>query len=172
MEISESQSLIKDGVPSLAKSMWADLGCGSGVFTYALAGLLQPASKVVAVDRSLQRLDAQYNGCEIEFIKSDIEHDPFPFGTMDGILLANALHYVKDQKLFIQKLKRSLTPGGTIILVEYDTEKSNPWVPYPVSFSKAKTIFAENGFEKIAKTGERQSVYRSEFIYACRIAQG
>lgn len=170
MEIIEARKMIETGIPTSENSLWVDLGCGAGTFTYALAGLLKTSNKIIAIDRQLQKLEKELEGCEIEFRKSNIESDPFSFQQVNGILMANSLHYVRDQSSFIKKLKNQLTKDGRIILVEYDTETSNQWVPFPVSFNKAQKLFCENGFKAVKKIGERKSVYNSGLMYASLIA--
>jgi ubiquinone/menaquinone biosynthesis C-methylase UbiE len=171
MKTSDATSLIERGFSSkLLSTHWADLGCGSGVFTNALAGLLGDASKIYAVDRDDQHLKIleTYKG-EIEFIKLDFIQDPLPFVNLDGILMANSLHFVKDKSAFAEKIKKHLKRNGQLIIVEYDTERQNRWVPYPASFDKLTQIFSAAGFTSIKKIGERNSVYRSEKMYASSI---
>jgi ubiquinone/menaquinone biosynthesis C-methylase UbiE len=171
MKVSDAISLIEGGFPTkFPNTTWADMGCGSGIFTNALTSLLGGASKIYAVDKDDQHLKIyQTDEIEIEFIKLDFIQDPLPFVNLDGILMANALHFVKDKSAFIEKVKKHLKRNGQLIIVEYDTERQNRWVPYPVSFEKLSEIFSIAGFTSIKKVGERNSVYRSEKMYACSI---
>jgi ubiquinone/menaquinone biosynthesis C-methylase UbiE len=89
-----------------------------------------------------------------------------PVNNLDGILMANALHYVKDKNVVIKKLAKHLKPAGQFIIVEYDTEQSNQWVPYPISFSRLQETFSAEGYNDIKKIGERRSVYRGGKMYA------
>lgn len=99
-------------------------------------------------------------------------NDKLPVPILDGILMANSLHYVQDQVACIQQLKTYLRKRtGVIILIEYDTDIVNEWVPYPLSFARAQTIFGDAGFSKIEKIGERPSIYRKDSIYAALISQ-
>jgi ubiquinone/menaquinone biosynthesis C-methylase UbiE len=169
MEVSEAKHFIQAGLPENRKSTWADLGCGSGTFTYALAGLLAEGSKIIAVDKSVQNLKNSTDGCHIEFIKSNFESEDLPFKNVDGILMANALHYIQDQASFIKKMRKNLVAEGKIILIEYDTEESNQWVPFPVSLERATGLFKNAGFTEIQKLGEKQSIYRNNNLYAISI---
>mgnify|MGYP002361559137 CR=1 FL=1 len=57
MELSEATILIEnDYLAPSGAAEWADLGCGSGLFTYALAQLLHAGSVVHAVDKDTVRL--------------------------------------------------------------------------------------------------------------------
>jgi ubiquinone/menaquinone biosynthesis C-methylase UbiE len=170
MEITEATALIEAALPEKrSKTTWADLGCGSGLFTAALSSLVGDESKIYAVDKEFQRTDFPESGIKIEFVKLDFISHPLPFSNLDGILMANSLHYVRDKIPFAEKLKMHLKATGQIIIVEYDTDQSNQWVPYPLSFERLKQFFLANGFKNIEKTGERQSIYRTGKMYACSI---
>ena len=41
-----------------------------------------------------------------------------------------------------------LRPAGRLILVEYDTDHGNRWVPFPLSFRSWATVAAEAGFRE------------------------
>jgi len=171
MKITEARTLIEAAFQSTnSKTVWADLGCGGGTFTKALASLLGEGSKIYAVDREDQQIrpDNSYSAA-IEFLKLNFINDPFSFSSLDGIMMANALHFVEDKLKFIDKVKHHLKPHGQIIVVEYDTENRNQWVPFPLSFSNLIEIFSTAGFSNIKKTGEKKSIYGSNQMYACSI---
>jgi methylase of polypeptide subunit release factors len=57
MELIEAAKMLEnDSFNSLQKERWADLGCGSGTFTIALAGLLKPQSIIYAIDTNASAL--------------------------------------------------------------------------------------------------------------------
>ncbi|MEP6627022.1 MAG: class I SAM-dependent methyltransferase [Ginsengibacter sp.] len=82
---------------------WADLGCGSGTFTYALAYNLKPVSMIYAVDKVMPLLNST-NDVSIQNINADNENIVFAAEELDGILIANSLHYIKDKRKLIQTL--------------------------------------------------------------------
>lgn len=151
---------------------WADLGCGSGTFTSALAHYLPAGSSIYAVDKELSSglhipapAGVQVSPRQLDFVKEDL-----PFASLDGIIMANALHYVKDQAAFVNKLKAALGPDGILVIVEYDTDTPVPvWVPYPLSFIRLQKLFSAAGYTHIEKTGERSSVYGRANLYASLI---
>jgi hypothetical protein len=76
-----------------------------------------------------------------------------------------------EQVACIKKFKNYLRNGaGVFILIEYDTDKGNQWVPFPFSFARVRSLFGDAGFSKIEKIGERQSLYRRDSIYAALIS--
>jgi ubiquinone/menaquinone biosynthesis C-methylase UbiE len=170
MQIQEAVQLIRAAQLKNTPCVWADLGCGSGIFSLALSHLLVPQSKIYAVDQTPQQLQAgAAKGIDLLFHQANFEKDGLPFANLDGIIIANALHYVKDKLSFLHKAKGYLSPNGSFIIVEYDTLQANQWVPYPINFLHLKSLFSAVGYGDVSKLGERPSVYRSGNMYACQL---
>jgi ubiquinone/menaquinone biosynthesis C-methylase UbiE len=170
MSIQEALRLINN--PTLSSlsdaSNWADLGAGSGVFTTALAQLLPPQSTIQAVDqdaRVLRRVPTFVQDVTITHHQADFQTISFD-QPLDGILMANAIHYVDDKLSFIHRLKAFLKPKGILLIVEYDTSRSNPWVPYPITFHDLQSNAQSWGFQSFKKVGEKASIYNNGNIYA------
>ena len=105
MEIKEAIRLIEPALSVKARhAQWADLGCGSGTFTIALSHLLGADSKIYAVDKQSQNIHSP-NGVEIEFVKADFSNETLPISNLQGIMMANSLHYVKDKSSLIERIK-------------------------------------------------------------------
>ena len=95
---------------------WADLGCGTGTFTCALAELLPSGSTITAMDRdakTLQQVPEQHGGTRIVKQVGDFIQDALPSTDLDGILLANALHFVRHQADLIRVLMEHLSPTAS-----------------------------------------------------------
>lgn len=165
MDESAVLKLISSGVTrNLHKQLWIDLGAGSGTFTTTLAKLLGVQSTVYAIDKdkgSLTEIVQPENGAKIITQVDDFMRDDFQIPVVDGILMANALHYVKDQYSFLTKIKDRLRNGGRLIIVEYDRSNSNPWVPFPVSFDALQKLATRIGISAVHKLGEIRSVYNN-----------
>ena len=149
---------------------WGDLGCGTGLFTGALARQLAYGSKIYAVDRNIEtfRPDIQ-EGVTLVQVKADFVLDTLPMENLDGILMANSLHFVSGKPDFIKKLGRYFRKQESYLVVEYDTNVSNTWVPYPISFISLKEFFFTAGFNFVEKIHEIQSRYRNGSIYSALI---
>lgn len=146
---------------------WADLGCGQGFFTNVLSSFLIKGSSIQAVDAdasSLKKVKVA-NGISLTTHKLDFVKQPWPFTMLDGILMANALHYVRDKDVFIHKLQQHLVTGGLWLLVEYDTDAANPWVPYPVSFNSLQKL-AGSHFFSAEKINSMPSAFGRSTMYA------
>ena len=59
---------------------------------------------------------------------------PLELPPLDGLLMANSLHYIPEPAPLLARLVAHLKPGGRFLLVEYDADRGNPWVPHPISF--------------------------------------
>jgi hypothetical protein len=61
-----------------------------------------------------------------------------------------------------------LKPDGRLLIVEYDTLRSNQWVPYPIDFASLKRMNA-TGFSSIEKLAEQPSQFRQGNIYSALV---
>jgi ubiquinone/menaquinone biosynthesis C-methylase UbiE len=149
MQQSEAIALIKKGITGEYPQHWADLGCGTGTFTLALASLLPPESFITAIDKSHQHLPAISNGIKIDFRKADFVNEPITLSPLDGMLMANSLHFVANKVKLIQQLESVFKNNPKFLIVEYDTTRSNPWVPYPISFQGLDNEFTGLGYQTL-----------------------
>jgi len=168
MEYADGRKLINHpALISTVATHWADLGCGAGFFTNVLSSFLAKGSSIHAVDTdasSLKKVKVA-EGITLTTHQLDVVKQPWPFAVLDGILMANALHYVRDKDVFIQKLQQHLTPGGLWLLVEYDTDAANPWVPHPVSFNNLQKLCSNHSFT-VEKINAMPSAFGRSTIYA------
>lgn len=174
MEIRDACELIKTGSFKSEPQIWCDLGCGAGTFTLALAELLPAESSIYAVDKdahSLNSIPAKYHNVSIKKHRADFVSDELPFADLNGILMANSLHYVREKVEFVRKIEKYVKPDFQFLIVEYDNDTPNNWVPYPLSFQSLKTFFTQNGFSFVLKLNERKSVYNSGKMYSALISK-
>ena len=174
MELWEAISLIKtDELNQEKQTTWADLGSGSGLFTRALASLLYTGSTIYAVDKSISSFQKNSFPGQVlvTTIESDFVRDNLNMQNLDGILMANAFHFVRNKKQFLEKLIPLFHSAPVFLMVEYDTDLPNPWVPYPLSFFTLKKLFTELGFHSIKKINEKKSLFRSGKLYSVIITR-
>ena len=163
--------LAESGVETLGPTSWADLGCGDGTFTLALADVLASGSIIHAIDLddpALRRIPSAHKDVRITRHHGDFMKLPWPFAGVDGILMANSLHYVENQAAFIRECESHMT-SRRFLIVEYDTSTASPWVPYPVSQAKLITLFERAGYSSVRVLRSRPSIYRRASLYALAV---
>lgn len=155
MDHADHVRLLRDGVTR--GGIWADLGAGTGAFTHALAELVGPGGEVIAVDRDtgalrdLQRA-VRPGGATVRTIVGDFTK-PIGLPPLDGIVMANSLHFVEDKIPVLVLVRRALKPSGRLLLVEYDADRGNHWVPHPLSFETWRELADSNGFTRTRTLG-------------------
>lgn len=174
MEAQDAIELLRPAaVASAGPATWADLGCGGGTFTRALASLLAAGSTIHAMDRDaspLRALPRIHAGVVIRAHRGDFTRLPWPFAGLDGILMANALHYVADQLAFVRACAAHAPRRPRFLIVEYDTSQASRWVPYPLDRARLTALFDAAGYSSIRMLGTRPSMFRRGPLYAAEIA--
>jgi ubiquinone/menaquinone biosynthesis C-methylase UbiE len=160
MKITEATALIRTPLIEWARSQsWCDLGSGRGIFTVALAQLLAPGSTIYAVDldrKTLKRIPDQHNGAEIRKIVGDLQSFSLRLPQVDGILMANSLHFIQEQQALLRRL---LSVADRFLIVEYERSRPNRWGPYPVGFERLRKLFSEAGVERVERLATRPSLF-------------
>jgi len=143
MDHADHVSLLRPAIPTPTPgAVWADFGAGTGAFTLALADLLGPGAHVIAVDRDRGALEqnaravrAAFPGTELTTVVADFRGQLPELPALDGLVAANSLHFVQrsEQAAAVAAISARLKPGGTFLVVEYDSDSGNHWVPNPFS---------------------------------------
>lgn len=174
MDATEATALIAKAIPGTG-GVWADLGAGEGTFTRALAELLGPSSRIYAVDRdpksiaALKRL-ARRAAPDVIPVKADFADTmelPGAEGeSLDGMLLGNSLHYVRNPDVVLARLATRLLPGGRVVLVEYDRRVPNIWVPYPIPVRRLPWLAESAGLSTPVIVAKRPSTFGGDLYVA------
>ena len=151
MNVAKEQGLISRGIPRRG-GCWADFGSGTGIFTLALSNLIGPEGRIYSVDKDRAALSAQERmfgrfpqHATLEFLGADFTK-PLPLPPLDGALMANSLHFIETKDPVLGLVMSYLKRGGRLIIVEYNTNSGNPWVPYPMDSPSCKLLAEGLGF--------------------------
>lgn len=163
MDQREAEELIAGAVGE-SSGVWADLGAGTGAFTRALRTLLPRESRIYAVDNDPAAIAAlQGIGKGVIPVQGDFSRElELPEIPIDGMLLANALHFVRDQEVVLRRLVSLLRPGGRVVIVEYDRRAASRWVPWPMNAGAWLKLARTAGLENPRITARRPSKYAGE----------
>ncbi|MFN0145238.1 MAG: class I SAM-dependent methyltransferase [Dehalococcoidia bacterium] len=163
--------LLRGGIPGPG-GVWADMGCGAGAFTLALADLAGPGVEIHAVDRDAGALRSnaiavreRFPGAKVEYLEGDFTR-PLALPELDGIVMANSLHFQDDQVTVVRLLRTYLRPGGRLIIVEYNIDRANYAVPHPVPFTRWERLARDAGFDETTLLYRRPARSSSEIYSA------
>ena len=130
-EVEEQPQKVIDALNLDPKSVVADIGAGSGYFSFKLAQKLQ-LGKVFAVDIQPEMLDI------IEFLKTEnkitnvepilgsLTNPNLPESSIDLAIMVDAYHELSQPREVMQGVVKALKPKGKVVLVEYRRE--NPFI--------------------------------------------
>jgi ubiquinone/menaquinone biosynthesis C-methylase UbiE len=156
--------------------IWADFGSGRGAFTLALADLIGPEGLIYSVDKSQSALDQQQRAFHSRFPEVDVHYLKADFTrqldlpSLDGLVVANALHFLRDKDKTVAMLRDYLRPAGRFLIVEYNTDRGNHWVPHPFSYPTWQTIARRNGLQQTQLLATAPSSFLGEFYAAISYA--
>ena len=152
--------------------VWADLGAGAGAFTLALADLLGPTGEIYSVDKDKGALREQEQAMRARFPKVKVQYVVADFGKrldlppLDGVVMANSLHFQRQKDPVLQLVRGYLKPDGRLILVEYNVDRGNMWVPYPLSYGTWEALARQNGFTSTTLLTTQPSRWLGEMFSA------
>ena len=174
MNHADHVGLLRGGLEGIApEERWADIGAGSGAFTLALADLLGAGASLVAIDRDAGALAANASAMATRFPEVAFETrvadmtGSLDLSGLDGVVAANSLHFVPRQRQLetVGRLATLVRPGGRFVVVEYDADRGNPWVPHPFSFESWLLLAEQSGLSGTVEIGRVPSRFLGA-IYA------
>jgi ubiquinone/menaquinone biosynthesis C-methylase UbiE len=163
---------------------WADFGAGSGAFTLALRELVGAEANIYPVDKDRTRLNelegayrARFGDTEnLHIVAADfsraldastrLRQSAQRLPSLDGIVMANSLHFFKDKEKVLRHVRNFLKPGGILLLVEYNVDSGNLWVPHPLSFESFRALAPRAGFSEPRLLAKHPSSFLKEFYSA------
>lgn len=159
-EQEESVSLAIKNLPVSESSVVADIGAGSGYYTFKIAPKV-PQGKVFAVeiqDQAINYLKAKSK--ELGFSNvipvMGTEKSPnLPFATVDLAIMVDVYHELEFPVEMLAAIKKSLKPGGKLLLIEYRGEDPAIAIKplHKMTVKQAEKELEANGF-KLVENGK------------------
>ncbi|MGI8552296.1 MAG: class I SAM-dependent methyltransferase [Dehalococcoidia bacterium] len=169
--------LLRAGVPAEG-SVWADLGSGDGAFTLALAELIGPSGTIWSVDgdrHSLERqqraMEERFPDLQVRYVEADFTRS-LDLPPLDGIVMANSLHFQREKQPVLTLIRGFLKPNGRFVLVEYNTDHGNHWVPHPLSYSTWESLASSAGFVGTRLSATQPSRFLGQIYSALSLNAG
>jgi ubiquinone/menaquinone biosynthesis C-methylase UbiE len=114
-------------LPITAVSIVADIGAGTGYYTFPIAAKV-PRGKVYAVEIQqsaiayLQQRSKQLNLNNVIVVKGGEKSPNLPDNAIDLAIMVDVYHELSYPHEMLQAIRRSLKPGGKLLLLEYRGE--------------------------------------------------
>jgi demethylmenaquinone methyltransferase / 2-methoxy-6-polyprenyl-1,4-benzoquinol methylase len=108
-----------------------DVCCGTGDFSFELAGRVAPGGRVVGCDFSEPMLDLAREKAErtgatsVRFEWADALQLPYDDGRFDAVTVGFAVRNLSDLDAGLRELTRVLRPGGRLVILEI-TQPTRP----------------------------------------------
>ena len=124
----QDPSLVLTSLGDLSNLVVADIGSGTGYFTFQLASA---ANKVIAIDIEQRFLDyiedrkAELSNRslanKIETRLTSPDNPSIAAGEVDKVLMVNTFSYIENRDDYLQKIRNGMKPGGMVVIVDYKT---------------------------------------------------
>ncbi|MBM4260202.1 MAG: methyltransferase domain-containing protein [Deltaproteobacteria bacterium] len=136
----------------------ADIGAGTGYFTFRLAHHVGDKGKVYAIDVSpdmikhINRRIRDTKANNVTTILAEPDDPLLPDHSVNRFFICDVWHHVDDQKKYLALMKKTLKPDGEVVMIDFH-KKELPFGP-PMQMKIAREDLIKqlegNGF-KLAK---------------------
>ncbi|MBE9503628.1 MAG: class I SAM-dependent methyltransferase [Proteobacteria bacterium] len=132
----------------------ADVGCGTGYFTFPLATITGNTGKVFALDISEEMLETvkdkvkRWNTDNVIPLLSQESAFPIEDNAVDFIMLSHLVHELESPLTFFSEVERVLKKGGSIGIVDWDSVDSpvGPPLKERISRDEMKGLLEKSGY--------------------------
>lgn len=139
----------------------ADIGAGSGYFTFRLARHIGEKGRIYAVDVSpdmIVHLNRRIRDLGIKNVTTVlcVPDDPLlASSSVDRVFICDTWHHIADHPQYLGLLKKILRPGGEVVMIDFKKEPTPVGPPPEMRISRDDLIaeMEQNGFRV---TGEQK----------------
>ena len=132
----------------------ADIGAGSGYFTFRLAHHVGDQGKVFAVDvspdmiRFINRRIRELKATNVVTILADPDDPLLPDQPVNRFFFSDSWHHIENQTKYLSLMKKMLRPGGEIVMIDFQKKELPVGPPMPMKIAREDLIkqMESNGF--------------------------
>lgn len=136
----------------------ADIGAGSGYFTFHLARHVGEKGKVYAVDvspdmiRHINRRKREIKSNNVVSILADPDDPLLAEGSINRFFICDVWHHVDNPVKYLSLMKKMLKPGGEIVMIDFHKKELPFGPPLQMKIAREDLIkqMEANGF-RLAK---------------------
>jgi arsenite methyltransferase len=136
----------------------ADIGAGSGYFTFRLAHHVGDTGKIYAVDVSpdmilhINRRIRELKVDNVISILADPDDPLLPDASVNRFFFSNSWHHIDNPTKYLALMKKMLKPAGEIMIIDFHKKDLPVGPPMPMKIAREDLIkqMESNGF-RLAK---------------------
>ena len=152
----ENTQLAIDNLPIKQNSVVADIGAGTGYYTFRIAPKV-PKGKVYAVEIQEEAIEYLKNRAtelqlkQVEPIQGGEKSPNLPEGSVDLALMVDVYHELLYPQEMLGEIRRSLKPEGKLLLIEYRGEDPKVGIKklHKMTVEQIKKELSANGFHLV-----------------------
>ena len=139
--------------------VFADIGAGSGYFTFPLASAVGQAGRIYAVDVSadlIVHLNRRARDLKIGNVATILCAPDDPLladSSVDRVFMCDTWHHIEGHAKYLALLKKMLKPGGQVIMVDFKKAKTPVGPPMEIRIDRDDLVreMETNGFQLAAE---------------------
>ena len=132
----------------------ADIGAGSGYFTFRLSHFVGAKGKVYAVDVSpemilhINRRIRDLKATNVITVLADPDDPLLPENSINRFFFSESWHHIENQSKYLALMKKLLKPGGEIVMIDFQKKELPIGPPMQMKISREDLIkqMQTNGF--------------------------
>ena len=137
----------------------ADIGAGSGYFTFRLAHHVGDAGRVYAVDVSpdmIVHLNRRIRDLQVKNVVSVLSAPDDPLladAAIDRFFICDTWHHIEDHAHYLALIKKMLKPGGQVVMIDFKKAQTPVGPPMEMRISREDLLkeMEANGFNLAAE---------------------
>jgi len=137
----------------------ADIGAGSGYFTFRLAHHVGDTGRVYAVDVSpdmIVHLNRRIRDLKLKNVVTILAAPDDPLladASVDRFFICDTWHHIENRDRYLALLKKMLKPGGQIVMVDFKKEQTPMGPPMEMRIERDDLVkeMEKNGFRLAAE---------------------
>jgi ubiquinone/menaquinone biosynthesis C-methylase UbiE len=133
----------------------ADIGAGSGYFTFRLSHFVGDKGKVYAVDVSpdmilhINRRIREQKANNVVTVLADPDDPLLPDQSVNRFFICEVWHHIENQTKYLALMKKMLKPGGEVVMIDFHKKE------FPVGPPMNMKIAREDVIKRLESNGYR-----------------
>jgi ubiquinone/menaquinone biosynthesis C-methylase UbiE len=135
----------------------ADIGAGSGYFTFRLASPVGEKGRIYAVDTSpdmIMHMNRRIRDMKLRNIVTVLSAPDDPLlmdGSIDRFFICDTWHHIQNQAQYLALMKKMLKPGGQVIMIDFQKVELPVGAPMEMKIAREDLVrqMESNGFKLV-----------------------